>query len=294
MAMARRRVFHTKVECIAIKHFSDVTKVRKLAGYAVVLEKSAVNSEIAVVLDGAVVGHLDDVIGPQVALAIDRGQSFTTTIEESFDPYANYTNSASPAWPSLSLKVEYLLEKGLPPIEIPKPPLGVHEHAEYPPKAKSFFAKVVGVTYEGRQQIISRCSVGERLTLVRDPSNPFDSGAIKVIRLNGEQLGFLSEFVSRGDHPSGLAFHMDHGCKYQCRISALTGQGRENLGVNIEITDGEFDSVYGVDISASLPHDGQIRHWNSGPQVDKENSALGWAVLIFLIIALVLVARGCG
>ncbi len=152
----------------------------------------------------------------------------------------------------------------------------------------------MGVTYERRQEIIARCLVDERLTLVRDPSNQFDSGAIKVMRLNGEQLGFLSEFVSRGDDPSGLAFRMDHGCKYQCRISALTGQGRESLGVNIEITDGDFESVPGIDISASLPHDGQIRHWTTGPQVARENSALGWAALLFLIVALVLAARGCG
>jgi len=96
--MARRRVFHTRVECIAIKHFSDVTKVRDLKGCAVILEKAASNSQVAVVLDGAVVGHLGDVVGPQVASAIDSGQTFTATIKESFHPYENYTNSSSPAF----------------------------------------------------------------------------------------------------------------------------------------------------------------------------------------------------
>ena|ERR1035441_9177923 len=106
---------------------------------------------------------------------------------------------------------------------------------------RAFFTKVAGVTFEGRQRIVARCSEGERLTLLRDPNNPHDSGAIKVMRLNGEQLGFLSADVSRGGNSSGLAYRMDRGDMYQCRISSLTGGGRKNLGVNIEITEGEFD-----------------------------------------------------
>jgi hypothetical protein len=100
----------------------------------------------------------------------------------------------------------------------------------------SFFTKIAGVTFEGRQRIISRCSEGEQLVLRRDPINRFDEGAIKVLRLNGEQLGFIPEHVSRCGDPSGLAFQMDRGSEYSCRIKNLTGGGPgQGIGVNIEI-----------------------------------------------------------
>jgi hypothetical protein len=93
------------------------------------------------------------------------------------------------------------------------------------------------VTFEGRQHTVATCSVGECLLLVRDPKDRFDKGAIKVMRLNGEQLGFIPEHVSRGGDSSGLASRMDRGKKYRSRISDLTGGGGMTLGVNIEITD---------------------------------------------------------
>jgi hypothetical protein len=55
---------------------------------------------------------------------------------------------------------------------------------------ESFFSKVAGVAHNNadgssRQQIISRCRVGEELSLVREPGNEFDPNAIKILRSNG-------------------------------------------------------------------------------------------------------------
>jgi single-stranded-DNA-specific exonuclease len=117
-----------------------------------------------------------------------------------------------------------------------------------------FFTKVAGVTFEGRQPIVARCSVGESLVLVRDPNNHFDKGAIKVVRLNGEQVGFIPAHVSRSGDSSGLAFRMDQGSEYRCRITNITGGGPgESLGVNIEITEGEFDESAQVNGSKAAP-----------------------------------------
>ena len=102
---------------------------------------------------------------------------------------------------------------------------------------RPFFTKVAGVTFEGRQRIVARCSVGERLVLIRDPENCFDKGAIKVVRSNGQQLGFVPAHVSRSGDSSGLANRMDRGDQYECRIRSITGGGWRNLGVNIEITE---------------------------------------------------------
>ena len=85
--------------------------------------------------------------------------------------------------------------------------------------------------------MIPRCSEGESLRLVRDPKNRYDKGAIKVMRLNGEQLGFIPAGVSRAGDPMGLAYRMDHGRKYECKIAVKTGGGEKWRGVNIEITE---------------------------------------------------------
>lgn len=112
-------------------------------------------------------------------------------------------------------------------------------------KYRTFRTKVAGVSFKGRQRIVAKCSEGELLRLVRDPTDRYDKGAIKVERLNGEQLGFVPAQVSRSGNPSGLSFRMDQGQKYQCRIAALTGGGPgRRLGVNIEITNVEdFDGA---------------------------------------------------
>jgi hypothetical protein len=55
---------------------------------------------------------------------------------------------------------------------------------------------VAGVSHNNpdgtnRQQIILRCSTGELLRLKEEDDNPFDPNAVAVIRLNGEQIGYL-------------------------------------------------------------------------------------------------------
>lgn len=271
--MARRRVFQIKVECPGISADLGLTSNKNaIVGQTVTLEKSASNSEVAVCLNGAVVGHLNKVVGPQVASAINRGQLFTAVIKNADQ---NYNDTFKPTTASIYLNVEYLLEKDQPAIEVPKEPVQIHQG-----RSKSFFTTVAGVTYEGRQQVVARCSVGESLILVRDPRNRFDKGAIKVLRSNGEQLGFIPAHVSRGGESSGLAFQMDRGDQYQCRISDLTGGAGRSLGVNIEVTEGgEFDSVLSTAKTAALLN------------VVPVHSNRGWlfaaAAVLLLVVALI-------
>lgn len=274
--MARRRVFRTRTECPGITTDLGLTS-NKLAivGRTVTLQKSATNSAIAVCLDGTVVGHLDAALGNQVAIAIDRGQSFRAVIVNAYPIYdANWKRTSA----HIDLKVDYLLEKGQPAIEIPKVPVAPTEPSHH--VAKSFFTNVAGVTFEGRQRIIARCSVGEKLILIRDPNNRFDKGAIKVMRSNGEQLGFIPAHVSRGDHSSGLAFQMDHGSEYQCRISDITGgaDGR-SFGVNIEITEGQdFDGPLSTAKTPALS------------KVEPAHNSRGWFLFAALAALLLIIA----
>lgn len=101
---------------------------------------------------------------------------------------------------------------------------------------RSFYTKIVGVSHKNpdgssRQKIIARCSVGERLRLVREPDNPHDSQAIAVVRESGEQLGYISSDVA-----FRLADEIDNGKRFAARISDITcGGDRSVRGVNILI-----------------------------------------------------------
>jgi hypothetical protein len=206
-----------------------------MVGRTVALGRSATDSGVTVCLDGVVVGQLDATVGNQVASAIDRGQSFTATVENA---YPIYNDKFKPTGAQIDIKVEYLLEKGQPAIEAPTSWRAVASSPQAS-ETRSFFTTVAGVTFEGRQRIVARCSEGERLKLVRDPNNRHDNGAIKVMRSNGEQVGFVPAHVSRGGDSSGLASRMDQGTEYQCRIKDITGGGPgQSMGVNIEITEG--------------------------------------------------------
>lgn len=245
--MARRRVFRTRVKCPGISTNLGLTANRvAMVGRSVTLEKSASNSEVSLCLDGDVVGRLDATVGSRVASAIERGQSFTAVVENA---YPIYDDKFKATGAQIDIKVEYLLEKGQPAIETEQYWRCVESSHEASQTTRSFFAKVAGVTFEERQRIAARCSERERLILVRDPGNRFDKGAIKVMRLNGEQLGFIPAHVSRGGDSSGLASQMDEGVEYQCRIGSITGGGPgRSIGVNIEITEGrKFDDAALVD-----------------------------------------------
>jgi HIRAN domain len=97
-----------------------------------------------------------------------------------------------------------------------------------------FFSKIAGVTHDNadgtsRQAIISRCNVGERLVLQPEPDNSFDPNAVKVLRTNGEQLGFLGARLAAELQPYLIA-----GQTIPCCIANFSG-GEYETGVNIYI-----------------------------------------------------------
>lgn len=142
----------------------------------------------------------------------------------------------------------------------------------------SFFTKIVGVTFRNknrmsRQHLISQCRIGEELVLEREPDNPVDSNAIKVLRITGEQLGYIPAHVAA----SGLAKDLDRGEHPRCRIANLTGGNGLTRGVNIEVGEWPADSK----LSQAA-----IRSESAFP--------FGWIVFVLAIIAvavLVLIVR---
>lgn len=95
--------------------------------------------------------------------------------------------------------------------------------------AHSFYTKIVGVSFEGRQDSIAGLQEGYALDLVRQPDNPKDPNAIAV-RYGTMQLGFLRAQIAKH-----LAPIVDGGTRYRARIASLTGAGAQGVhrGVNI-------------------------------------------------------------
>ncbi len=96
--------------------------------------------------------------------------------------------------------------------------------------AQSFFTKVVGVTFEGRQEIVRSLKIGDELSLVREPQNPYDEYAIRV-QYGELPLGFLRRELARE-----LAPCLDGGRTYRVEIASLTGGGNQSFGVNLHLT----------------------------------------------------------
>ena len=97
--------------------------------------------------------------------------------------------------------------------------------------AVKFYTKVVGVSYDNRQEHIIQLEAEERLFLERDYNNEYDKNAIMVLTSSKNQIGFISKEVA-----STLAPRIDDGAEYIVTISQITGlHPDENLGVNIYV-----------------------------------------------------------
>src|SRR5437667_2836192 len=96
--------------------------------------------------------------------------------------------------------------------------------------AGAFHTKVAGVTFEGRQETVQALRPGDALMLRREPDNPHDPHAVKVVTASGTQIGYLSARVA-----SRLAPSIDSGTRYAAAVSQITGGGERSYGVNIYV-----------------------------------------------------------
>ena len=97
--------------------------------------------------------------------------------------------------------------------------------------------RVVGVTFENRQEVVAILEVGEQITLRREPTNPYDSNAIRVERLTCEQIGYIDRYKAASLAPI---------------FDACGGIG---AGTVIHLTGGNSNGMsLGVVIEFSVPH----------------------------------------
>lgn len=100
----------------------------------------------------------------------------------------------------------------------------------------SFPTKIVGVSFEGRQDAVAGLVPGHELELRREPDNPVDANAVAV-HYGAMQLGFLRKQIAKH-----LAPLIDGGVRYTARIEHVTGGPStssglpaKNYGVNIRV-----------------------------------------------------------
>ncbi|MDQ6826631.1 MAG: DEAD/DEAH box helicase [Candidatus Eremiobacteraeota bacterium] len=96
-------------------------------------------------------------------------------------------------------------------------------------EANAFYTKIVGVSFEGRQDLVAGLEQGLDLALVRQVANPHDPNAIAV-HYGALQVGFLKRQIAKH-----LASQIDDGMRYRARIESITGGGTRNWGANISV-----------------------------------------------------------
>ncbi len=89
-----------------------------------------------------------------------------------------------------------------------------------------FFGNVTGLSLHNgdgtrRQDIIPRCRVGEQLVLEHECDHPLDVNAVRVLRQNGEQIGYLEQVFA-----DQVVLGTAKGQKFH---AAIAGIGRPHL-----------------------------------------------------------------
>lgn len=94
---------------------------------------------------------------------------------------------------------------------------------------KVIVTKVVGVSFDERQEMISRLQIGDKVWLEFEPENPFDANAIRVTNNKGEKIGYLNARLAKK-----LAYRYSQFSYPYCgKVYSLTGSSFDHylLGV---------------------------------------------------------------
>lgn len=133
-----------------------------------------------------------------------------------------------------SLDVESVVKVSLPNLEVSNTQAKIH--------GRLVITKIVGCSFEHRQETISKLREGDRLWLERQPDNPFDFWAVKVFRSNAEEIGFLNRYLAKAISPYLDAI----GHPIKGRVYRLTGSSSDGY-------------LLGAMIAFKIPSQAQIR-----------------------------------
>ena len=108
-------------------------------------------------------------------------------------------------------------------------------YQEYPDEYRSgslICTKVAGVTFNNRQAVVARLHAGELIQLRREPDNLYDRNAIRVERLDGQQIGYLDRSMAARLAP----FFDAHSKPVRGKVHSLTGSGQNGYNLGVIIT----------------------------------------------------------
>ena len=57
--------------------------------------------------------------------------------------------------------------------------------------------RIVGTTFGNRQAVVALLTQWEQVYLIREPENEFDSNAVKVVRWDKQQVGYLNKELAK-------------------------------------------------------------------------------------------------
>jgi hypothetical protein len=100
-------------------------------------------------------------------------------------------------------------------------------------KVFKYNSKLVGVTFEGRQAVISTLKGKEQLRVRREAENEYDKNAVAVDVQVGEEwlpIGYIAK-----DKNLEIAKSMDAEVPVQIVLSTITGGNGKSFGINIEL-----------------------------------------------------------
>lgn len=106
-----------------------------------------------------------------------------------------------------------------------------HKDAEF--STAKYHSKLVGVTFEGRQAVISTLKGNEQLRVRREPDNEYDPNAVAVDVEIGDELipiGYIAK-----DKNLEIAKSLDSGIPVNIKMASLSGGDGKSYGVNIEL-----------------------------------------------------------
>jgi len=109
----------------------------------------------------------------------------------------------------------------------------IRAQEEYEKSKTSYHSKLVGVTFEGRQDIIKVLEGTEELRVRREADNQYDPKAVAVDVLFGEEyvpIGYIAK-----DKNEALSQTLDAGNEVTIKLASITGGGDKSYGVNIEL-----------------------------------------------------------
>lgn len=91
------------------------------------------------------------------------------------------------------------------------------------------FAKLAGVSFNGRQDNVKQLKPDTKLIFKRDYKNQYDKNAIGVYN-NDILIGWIPKYLAEK-----LAPEIDAGIDWHGVVKEVTGQDKETKGVNIEL-----------------------------------------------------------